>query len=79
MTAQELRDFEEMFATNAWKRMMSDAEEALRERELGALAAQTWEQVCFFKGEAAQLHILLSLETAIRLAAANSFDDEGDE
>ncbi len=76
MTPQELRDFEEMFATNAWKRVVSDAQEALRERELAALSARTWEQVVFYKGEAAQLGVIISLENAVLLQATHEFESD---
>jgi hypothetical protein len=76
MDAQELRDFEEMFATTAWRRMVKDAEEAIRNREAAALRANNFEEVCYYKGEVAQLSVLISLETAVRLAAAQSAEDD---
>lgn len=65
MTQDELRDFEELFATNGWRRLVADAEEALRQREQAALYAQSWDEVCFYRGEAAQLGVLVSLEAAV--------------
>jgi hypothetical protein len=70
MTEQEIRDFEELFATNAWRRMVDDAEDAIREREAAALNARSFEEVCFYRGEATQLSVLVSLEQAIALAKA---------
>lgn len=76
MDRQELRDFEEMFATTAWRRMVKDAEEAIRNREASALNASTFEEVCFYKGEVAQLAILVNLENGVRLVAAQSEEDD---
>jgi hypothetical protein len=73
---QELRDFEEMFATTAWRRMVKDAEEAIRNREAAALQAQTLEELYFYKGEAAQLAILVNLENGVRLVAAQSIEED---
>lgn len=76
MDAQELRDFEELFGTTAWRRMVKDAEEAIRNREAAALNANTFEEVCFYKGEVAQLAILVNLENGVRLVAAQSIDED---
>lgn len=76
MDTQELRDFEEMFATTAWRRMVKDAEEAIEARETAALNATSWDEVCYYKGEVAQLSILINLEQGVRLMAANVDEDD---
>lgn len=76
MDKQELRDFEEMFNTTAWRRMVKDAEEAIRNREAAALNASTFDEVCFYKGEVSQLAVIVNLETAVRLAAAQALEEE---
>lgn len=76
MEREELRNFEELFATVAWRRMVKDAEEAIRDREAAALNARNFEEVCFYKGEVAQLAVLVNLEAAVRLAAAQFEEDD---
>lgn len=76
MTDQDFRDFEELFATNAWRRMVSDAQDAIREREQYALNANSIEEVYFYRGEATQLAILVNLEQAIALAKAARLDED---
>jgi hypothetical protein len=76
MTEQELRDFEELFATNAWQRMVKDAEDAIREREAAALRAQSFEEVCFYRGEVSQLSVIVSLEQAIAMAKLARLDED---
>jgi hypothetical protein len=76
MNEQELRDFEELFATNAWRRMVKDAEDAIREREAAALGARSFEEVCFYRGEVAQLSVLVSLEQAIAMAKLARLEED---
>ena len=76
MTDQDFRDFEQLFATNAWRRMVKDAEEAIREREQFALQANSIEEVYFYRGEATQLAIIVNLEQGIALAKAARLDED---
>jgi hypothetical protein len=76
MNEQDIREFEEMFATNAWRRIVKDAEEAIQHREALALQASSWEEVCFYRGEAAQLGTLVSLEQAVALMKLALLDEE---
>jgi len=80
LNEQDFRDFEELFATTAWRRIVKDAEDAVRERQEFALNARSYEEVCFYRGEVAQLATLINLEQAIALAKlARLEEEEGDQ
>lgn len=72
MDEQEIRELEEMFATNGWRRLMKDAEENIVQREKAALGAPTIEVLRFMQGEAAQLASLISLPAAVALIKAQA-------
>jgi len=78
MDPQEIRELEEMFATNGWRRLAADAEKAIEERSSRALGARSWEEVLFLQGEVAQLQIIVSLEAAVALqkSVLEEQDDE---
>lgn len=76
MDEQEIRDLEETFGTNGWRRIVSDAEAAIRDREAAALQARNFEEVCFLKGEAAQLYYIVNLQRAIEMAKAQAEEEE---
>lgn len=76
MDQQYFDDLEELFRTPGWRRIVRDAEEAIREREAHALHAGSFDQVCFLRGEATQLATLVSLESTIAMLRAQLQDDE---
>jgi hypothetical protein len=79
MDDQFFNDFEEMFATNGWRRMVKDAESAIRDRESAALQAKNIEDVYFMRGEATQLSIIISLEQAMAMLKAQYEEDQEEE
>ena len=76
MDEQYFNDFNEMFATNGWRRMVKDAEAAIRDREAAALQARSIEQVAYMRGEATQLSVIVNLEAAMALLKAQYEEDE---
>lgn len=76
MDEQEIRELEETFSTLGWRRLVADAEAAIRDREAAALQARSFEEVCFLRGEAAQLFYLVNLERAIQMAKAQAEEEE---
>lgn len=76
MDEQFFNDFEEMFATAGWRRMVKDAEAAIRDREAAALQARTIDQVAFMRGEATQLSVIVSLEAAIAMLKAQHEEED---
>lgn len=78
MDPQEIRELEEMFATNGWRRIVADAEAAISERAQRALGARSWDEVIFLQGEVSQLQIVVALEAAVALQkrALEEQDDE---
>lgn len=77
MDNQYFQDLEELFGTAGWRRIVRDAEEAIRDREANALHARSYDEVCFLRGEATQLATLVSLEASIAtLRAQLDRDDE---
>jgi hypothetical protein len=78
MDPNEIRDLEEMFATNGWRRIAADAEAAIAERGSRALGARSWDEVVFSQGEVAQLQVLVALEATVALQkrALEEQDDE---
>jgi hypothetical protein len=64
---EEIRDLEDMFATDGWRRVIKDATEALREREINALyGSKSYEDIMYLRGEVAQLSALVSLPEQVR-------------
>ena len=60
-------DFDEMFATNGWKKLMEECKEEIYNRQASSLEAKTWDQVVENRGAAQMLNYLLSLETILDL------------
>lgn len=75
MDQEEFRDWEQLFATNGWLRIVRDAEEAIELRKERLLAAKSIDEVRFIQGEVAQLSILVALETAVRMQEAAQAED----
>lgn len=65
MDQQYFNDLEELFRTQGWQRLVRDAEEAIRQREASALYARSYDEVCYLRGEAAQLATIVNLESSI--------------
>lgn len=78
MDEVEFRDWEHLFGTNGWTRLVRDAAEAIELRKEKLLRASSIDEVRFIQGEVAQLSILVHLESAIRLQyAADQDPDSG--
>jgi hypothetical protein len=59
------RDYEELFATKGWKRMIREAEEMVQTLSDGAVYAPSWDHLCFTKGQVDQLTFLVNLEEVV--------------
>ena len=63
----DVEDLIEMFATDGWKRVISDAEELKKVLEARAVYnSSTLEDLYFIRGRLAQLRQLTGLESTIR-------------
>lgn len=66
MDQEAINDFEELFASKGWKRLLLDAESEIEALQLNALEnAKSFEEVCYMRGQSSQLLALLSLETML--------------
>lgn len=62
---REYDEYQEMFATPGWRRVMATAEQQIYELQADALEAKSWEEVCMLRGRASTLAELFNLESTM--------------
>lgn len=75
MDKERIVELQKTFDTPGWKYIIQDAAEAFEFRKEMALNASTVEELFYFKGEANQIAILLSLEASTAMLLAAGEDD----
>ena len=78
MDIQELREWDELFSTKAWAKLVSQAQVELDNLASLALGgAKEYAEVTYLRGQATQLEALINLEDAIlNLAKAEAEENE---
>lgn len=74
MDNEERKDFEDLFASNGWKRLIEQAEleiEGIKDALVGPIP---YEQVQFFRGQIAQLQTFVHMEGILASAIEGNED-----
>lgn len=81
MDIDTLRSYDELFKTAGWKLILEECDEEIKALEVAALeSAKSFEEVCYYRGQAHQLMKLLTLEnTLIQMVQVQQQEDEEDD
>ena len=75
---KEFDEYQEMFATPGWRRLVDTLEKQIYEHQAGALEVASWEKVCELRGRATAFAELTNLEDVLQLQF-NQLSSENDD
>ena len=79
MEIQELREWDELFSTAGWKRLLDQAGTELENLQINALnGTKEYSDVTFLRGQAVQLYNLIHLEDTILNVAKAEAEEVSD-
>lgn len=64
---REFDEYQEMFATPGWRRLVNALDSQIYEHQASALEARNWETVCHLRGRAEAFAELSNFEDSIQL------------
>ena len=81
MDTQELKDWDQLFSSNGWRRLLEQAAEEIELIKINSLAySKDYAEVCLLRGQAMQLQALLDMEAImVNQAKADEAANDDDE